>query len=139
MPIPSWRSSGNSRCGLGKLIPARTKFAGARVSVTIRWTRGRDEKRGPRVFRRRHGASYRRPGSAVIIWTVGEDGDGSGVRHHSTELLPSSRLKTTTPPRAVLGPGVGGLVGWARPGGLRLGKFFTFFLIHFLFLFLLSS
>jgi hypothetical protein len=39
------------------------------------------------------------------------------------------------PPRAVSGPGASGLVGRARLGGLRPGKFFTFFLIHFLFLF----
>jgi hypothetical protein len=47
-------------------------LSGTRVSVTMNWTRGSDGRRGPRVFQRRRGTSYRRPGSAAFIGSVHE-------------------------------------------------------------------
>jgi hypothetical protein len=43
---PSWQSSGDSRCGLGRLIPARTKFAGARVLAGTAEKYGEERLRG---------------------------------------------------------------------------------------------
>jgi hypothetical protein len=42
---PSWRSSGDSPCGLGRLIPARTEFARARVCGSDEKSFGEEEVR----------------------------------------------------------------------------------------------
>jgi hypothetical protein len=54
---PSWRSLGDSRCGLGRLIPTRTEFAGARVCG--------DEEEVAREKKEREG--FRAPAVAVIL------------------------------------------------------------------------
>jgi hypothetical protein len=64
---------------------------------------------------------------------IGSEGGGSNLvrrgrrrwigRQASLHRAASQlEVEDDDPPRAVSGPGVSGLVGWARPGGLRPGK-----------------
>jgi hypothetical protein len=69
---PSWRSSGDSRCGLGRLIPARTEFAGARVCGSDEKSFGEEEVRDLGFFPGGGTPFYSHRRSAVFIQDVEE-------------------------------------------------------------------
>jgi hypothetical protein len=122
---PSWRSSGDSRCGLGRHIPARMEFAEARVCSYLQELE-RERRNGGLGFPLGGGERfYRQRGRRHASWR----GQATGERHRGAS--PIGRWKTMLFPvgstcqwhtESVCPTGLSGPVRCASVTGLRPGK-----------------